>query len=123
MIDFSKITRVTIPEGVAIEIQDGNGNLVWDAFHMRYVSLGDSIAAGHSINEYWATNYGVGSQYGENGNTSTEIVPKSYTDLIKNKLEKSYDPLRVSTKSFAHSGDTVENLIAKLNHDRVKGAI
>ena len=54
---------------------------------ISYVSLGDSIAAGHTINSEWASDYGEGSQYGKNGNTSTVIVPNSYTDLIQKELK------------------------------------
>ena len=87
-----------------------------------YVSLGDSIAAGHTINDEWTTNYGEGSQYGKNGNTSTAIVPESYTDLIKDELAVKYNN-RSAVVSFARSGDTVADLIEKLNHERVQSSI
>ena len=87
-----------------------------------YVSLGDSIAAGHTINDEWTTNYGEGSQYGKNGNTSTAIVPESYTDLIKDELAVKYNN-RSAVVSFARSGDTVADLMEKLNHERVQSSI
>ena len=87
-----------------------------------YVSLGDSIAAGHTINDEWTTNYGEGSQYGKNGNTATVIVPESYTDLIKDELAAKYNN-RSAAVSFAHSGDTVADLMEKLNHDIVQRSI
>lgn len=88
-----------------------------------YVSLGDSIAAGHAINANWENHYGTRSQYGENGNISTVIVPNSYTDLISKHLKSQYGSDRVQTKSFAHSGDTVAHLMQKLDREAVKNAI
>ena len=88
-----------------------------------YVSLGDSIAAGHTINSEWASDYGEGSQYGKNGNTSTVIVPNSYTDLIQKELKNVNVDKIVSAKSFARSGDTVADLIEKLSHDVVRNEI
>lgn len=83
---------------------------------IRYVSLGDSIAAGHTINADWETNYGEGSQYGKNGNTSTTIVPECYTELIYNELVSMYGTDNVVATSFARSGDTVADLMSKLSH-------
>ncbi|MBO5789583.1 MAG: hypothetical protein J6R40_00320, partial [Clostridia bacterium] len=88
-----------------------------------YVSLGDSIAAGHAINANWENDYGEKSQYGENGNVSTIIVPASYTDLISKHLKSRYGSDRVEIKSFAHSGDTVAHLMQKLDREAVKNAI
>lgn len=90
---------------------------------IHYVSLGDSIAAGHTINAEWETNYGEGSQYGKNGNMSTAIVPQCYTDLIRNELVSIYGADRVAVTSFARSGDTVADLMDKLTHAAVKSAI
>ena len=89
----------------------------------RYVSLGDSIAAGHAIDTDWEKNYGYDSQYGANGNTSTVIVPGCYTDLIRKELEDTYGSDRVLTVSFARSGDTVADLMGKLDHETVRSAI
>lgn len=89
----------------------------------HYVSLGDSIAAGHAIDSQWINDYGEGSQYGKNGNTSTTIVPNSYTDLIKKELEVIYKENIVTASSFARSGDTVEDLLEKLSHDVVRNSI
>ncbi len=99
---------------------DGVWRLIKDSVY-RYVSLGDSIAAGHSINADWAEEYGTGSQYGENGNTSTAIVTDCYTDLIHRELASSKE--KVQTTSFAHSGDTVADLITKLTDDVVVNTI
>lgn len=90
---------------------------------VRVVTLGDSITAGHAIDSAWATNYGTGSQYGENGRTSTVLVPGSFPDLIRSKLTSIYGADRVSVTSFAHSGDTVADLMAKLDHAAVRSAI
>ena len=84
-----------------------------ELYKYSYVSLGDSIAAGHSINGDWQNDYGVKSQYGENGNTFTQIVPNSYTDLISKELVSRYGD-RAKTESYAHSGDTVADLIKKI---------
>lgn len=89
----------------------------------RYVSLGDSIAVGHSIDDWWATDYGMGAQYGENGNTETTLIPGSYTDLIHKDLVAQIPNKTIITKSFAHSGDTVSDLISKLSHTNVRNAI
>lgn len=90
---------------------------------VHYVSLGDSIAAGHSIDSGWNANYGMRSQYGENGNQYTIIVPGSYTDLIRNELEQVYGTNSTSAVSFAHSGDTVADLIAKIDNDTVRSEL
>ena len=95
-----------------------------------YVSLGDSIAAGHTIDENWATNYGEESQYFVNGNTETELVPNSYTHRMLKYLENVYGD-RVSCTSFARSGARVErngkddsrSLIHRLDDEGVRDAI
>ena len=91
---------------------------------IQYVSLGDSIAAGHSIDSNWETNYGERSQYGKDGNPNpTVIVPNSYTDRLKNDLTTSYADKDVYTYSFARSGDKVTDLMTKLDHDVVRKEI
>lgn len=87
-----------------------------------YVCLGDSIAAGHTINEDWARNYGEGSQYGKNGNTETAIVPGCYADILGKELLSVYGN-QAFVKSFARSGDTVADLMEKLTHEPVRNAI
>lgn len=87
-----------------------------------YVSLGDSIAAGHTINADWGKNYGEGSQYGKNGNTETAIVSGCYTDIIGDELLRVYGD-HAFVKSFARSGDTVADLMEKLTHEPVRNAI
>ncbi|MBR5835596.1 MAG: InlB B-repeat-containing protein [Bacteroidales bacterium] len=116
---MSEFVGMRIPEGNVVMIES-NGIVLWNST-FGYVSLGDSIPAGHTIDENWITDYGEGSQYGVNGNTSTAIVPDSYTD----RIGKALDELKgeVSSTSFARSGDTVADLIEKLSHDVVKKAI
>lgn len=113
---------------IIVAFHDGNDDVYLLAqIGVSYTSLGDSIAAGHTIDEDWATNYGEGSQYGKNGNTQTVIVPNSYTNLIGNQFIETYGETygknNVSVKSFARSGDTVADLIEKLSHDVVKDAL
>lgn len=123
MINFATLQGLTIPEGAVTQISDASGKVLWSInYDYRYVSLGDSIAAGHSINADWADDYGEGSQYGKNGNLSTTIVPGCYTDLIRAELESRVGG-RIKTTSFARSGDTVADLIAKLSHNVVINAI
>lgn len=122
MIDFSTVKGLIIPEGDVGKIIH-NGEILWSAADLRYVSLGDSIAAGHTIDENWETDYGYGSQYGSNGNTSTVIVPNCYTDLIRRDLANIYGEEYVTATSFAKSGDTVEDLMDKLSHNVVKSEI
>lgn len=123
MIDFSKVENFSIPEGNVVKIEV-DGKTLWQRYEYSYVSLGDSIAAGHSINDEWANNYGMGTQYGENGNKSTVIVPNSYTDLIRNDLVTKYGGnLKVSAKSFAHSGDRVINLLDKIRANNYENPV
>lgn len=118
---FSQVNDVRIPSGSAIRIRHGD-KVLWSPPLARYVSLGDSIAAGHTINSAWEDDYGTNSQYGNNGNTQTAIVPNSYTDLIHKDLVSLYGGT-VSAMSFAKSGDRVDDLIAMLDHDVVNRAI
>lgn len=122
MIDFGRVKRIAIPEGNVDSISI-DGKTVWGRIAANYVSLGDSIAAGHAINAEWERDYGTGSQYGENGNASTEVVPGCYTSIIGGNLASRYGAGRVKTVSFARSGDTVADLIAKLDHAAVRKAI
>lgn len=122
MIDFSKVQALTIPEGPVTRILDGSGNILWEAFRARYVSFGDSIAAGHSINDSWEANYGTGSQYGNNGRTETVVVPGSYTDLIHKELVAIHGD-KVRTTSFAKSGDRVDDLIRMLDDAKVRSSV
>lgn len=112
---FGKVRAVRIPSGTAKKIRY-NGVTLWEPAPFRYVSLGDSIAAGHSL-DGWSYD----TQYGKNGNTETLIIPGCYTDLIRNDLANRYD--RVKATSFARSGDTVADLMAKLDHAIVRNAI
>lgn len=121
---FSEVKAVRIPKGSAARIRSKE-LIRWEKFPVlaRYVSLGDSIAAGHTINSDWDKSYGERSQYGVNGNEETVIVPGCYTDLIRKDLLEKYGDGRIVVNSFARSGDTVADLMEKLNHDRVRNAI
>lgn len=122
MIDYSRLKSLTIPEGVVTQIAV-DGKVLWSRCNYQYVSFGDSIAAGHAIDSNWENDYGTRSQYGESGNTHTAIVPNTYTELIGGELNNRHGAGKVSSKSFAHSGDTVADLIEKLSHDEVKKTI
>ena len=121
---FSKVKAVRIPKGSAARIRSKE-LIRWEKYPIiaRYVSLGDSIAAGHTINSDWDKNYGERSQYGVNGNDHTKIVSGCYTDLIHKDLIEKHGGGRIAVTSFARSGDTVADLVAKLDHDVVKNAI
>ena len=122
MMKFSEVKGWKIPEGTLKRVRKKDSDLLWGDpnYERYYVSLGDSIAAGHTINADWDKNYGERSQYGVNGNTSTAIVPQSYTDLIRTDLYNTYDAGDVKVTSYARSGDTVADLMEKLNHAEVQ---
>jgi uncharacterized repeat protein (TIGR02543 family) len=111
-----------IPEGNVREVRDSLGRVMWSLpttpSSCAYVSLGDSIAAGHSLN-----GWSIDTQYGSNGRQSTHIVPESYTDRIRQDLISKYGADKVSAISFARSGDRVSDLITKLDHTLVRTAI
>lgn len=115
---FSDVDAVRVPNGNVVEIRS-NGLVLWDNCDGRYVSFGDSIAAGHTIDSNWERDYGWDSQYGSDGHTSTVIVPGSYTDLIRDDLVGSKGNNIVAT-SYAVSGHEVEHLIGLLDHDEVR---
>ena len=117
---FSDVNAVRIPKSAKRIRHDGK--VIWQPISARYVSLGDSIAAGHTINYDWEADYGTRSQYGNNGNTRTAIVPGSYTNLIHQDLTALHGGFVLAT-SFAQSGDTVADLVEKLDHAAVKKAI
>ena len=99
------------------------GRVFFKTFSINYVSFGDSIAAGHAINDSWERDYGTDSQYGNNGNTSTAIVPMCYTDLIHKELSDKYGSNNIITTSFAKSGDRVDDLLAKLSDNNITNAV
>lgn len=117
---FFDVKAWRIPKN-AIRVRH-NGKVIWQPISARYVSFGDSIAAGHAINDAWEKNYGTRSQYGNNGNTETAIVPGCYTDLIHKDLITTLGGI-VNLTSFAKSGDRVDDLIRMLDHDRVRNAV
>lgn len=103
-----------IPTGEKVEDIDLTDKFV-------YVSLGDSIGAGHSLRFY---NSGTDTQFGEQDENVayltrlyTDIEEGCYTDLIAKELTSTRDDVFV--RSFAHSGDRVENLLEKLNNENV----
>lgn len=120
-LDFAGVASVAVPEGGVERIERG-GVVLWEAAGLRYVSLGDSIAAGHAIDAEWADDYGEGSQYGKNGNAQTAIVPGCYTDLIRSELPNRAGG-RAKATSFARSGDAVADLMAKLSEAPVVAAL
>ena len=122
MIDFSTLKSLTIPEGNVIKIEV-DGVTQWERIKYRYVSLGDSIAAGQAIDYDWSSKYGYNSQYGVNQNTSTEIVAESYTDLIRKYLDGAFGDGQVSSRSYAVSGYRVFELIAQLSDAEVAKSI
>lgn len=117
---FSNVKAWRIPKN-AIRVRH-NGKVIWQPISARYVSFGDSIAAGHAINDNWEKNYGTRSQYGVNGNTETAIVPGCYTDLIHKNLISTLGG-NVNLTSFAKSGDRVDDLIRMLDHERVRNTV
>lgn len=118
---FGRVDEVRIPQGSAERIRYGD-KVLWSLPLARYVSLGDSIAAGHTINADWEKYYGEGSQYGKNGRTETVIVANCYTDLVRRDLAAKYNG-KITAISFARSGDTVADLMEKLTHEAVIKAI
>lgn len=90
---------------------------------INYVSFGDSIAAGHTINERWEKDYGRDSQYGANGNKYTAIVPGCYTDLLTKQLRATYGAGNVNIKSFAKSGNTLDDVVNQLDDTNVVAAL
>lgn len=136
MIDFAKLKSLTIPEGNVVQVEV-DGVVIWSASPgMVYVSLGDSIAAGHTINAEWEKKpfnedlgyyEGTDSQYGAtlsmntSPNSSTVIVKNSYTDLISKDLSSRHG--MVISKSFARSGNKVADLIEKLSHENIRNVL
>lgn len=120
MMDFLNMIGLNTPDGDVVKIEV-DGLTIWQC-HNKFVhlSFGDSIAAGHAIDSNWELNYGTGSQYGENGNTSTTLIPDCYTQRIHNRFATEHGADNVDTISFAHSGDRVSDLIRLLDHTVVR---
>ena len=122
-LDFSKVRGLTTPRGEVIQIarkDENNKNVIlWNRDSYWYISFGDSIAAGHAINDNWDKDYGTRSQYGGgSSNPSTVIVPGTYTDLIRSELkadpDKRDEKRTVTARSYARSGDINADLMDKL---------
>lgn len=108
--NFSTLKSLNIPEGKVTKIQSG-GRTLWQekaeviVSKFNYVSLGDSIAAGHMIDDTWAP----GDQYGHNAtNPSTYIYPGTYTDFMRKYLYGIYGESNVDAVSYARSGSMIE---------------
>lgn len=123
MTEWANVKALEMAEG-NVKFVELNDELLWKRRDLYgYVSLGDSIAAGHTINDDWESDYGADSQYGKNDNVSTALVPGCYTDLIRSDLITTYGEKNVFIRSFARSGDRVDDLMEKLTHDTVQRAI
>lgn len=119
-IDFSRITGIQTSRGLVTRIEI-DGKVAWNGLACRYVSLGDSIAAGQRIREEenlidpkcysW--------QFGTEGVASTAIIEQTYTDRIRDDAVSKYTANRVKATSFARSGDTVAALMNKLSQTSV----
>ena len=101
MVNFSCKNSINVN---AVEVEDGE--------QLKYVSLGDSIAAGHSL-----TGHNVNNQYGNSNNTSTQIVEGCYTQLFRDNVLKNYCN-NIEVVSFARSGQTSGQLLDKLQNDQ-----
>lgn len=93
---------------------------IQDQYAGVYVSFGDSIAAGHSL-DYFGS--GTSSQYGVNGNTSTYIIEDTYTDLIRAHMSSVYDDQQIKAISYARSGDRVDDLVNKLDDPTIINSV
>lgn len=87
----------------------------------EYVSLGDSICAGHAIDRGWYTYYNEAVQYNKKdindnnrGNCLTTLLPNTYTALLQKELQRKMTDKKVNATSFGHSGATVDDLIEML---------
>lgn len=87
---------------------------------ISYVSLGDSIAAGHALDS-WLNN--GKKEFGDAGLNSTPIYNESYTQAIYNNLVSIYGSDKVEAVSYARSGDQVCHLLSKLADDRVVNSL
>lgn len=122
MLNFADVTSIQIPEGIA-RIISVNGKDLWGVStptsKINYVSFGDSISAGHFINDAWydAPYYGGETQFGVNGNTETLIVKNCYVDLIHKKLQNVYGESNVKATSFSRSGSRLKMTDDDFNPD------
>ena len=120
IIGLSKVVSWATEKGNLAQVTDALGRVIWARVildggeRFSYVSLGDSIAVGHRIDENWLTDYGWDAQCGVGGRTHTTLVPGCYTDILRQELENIYGKNHVTVNTFAKSGDTVEDLIEKL---------
>lgn len=127
---FSQVSSWKIPEGQVANVKQKDSDLpfdlLWDKIRYRYVSLGDSIAAGQRIRDNDASLVPDGCyawQFGTAGVNSTTIQDGTYTDLIRDDIANVHGEYHVSATSFARSGDRVFDLMAKLKDTRSKEAI
>lgn len=121
MTNFPTLKGFSIPEGKVVKVMV-DGVPLWEVADepadppvqkFNYVSLGDSIAVGHRIDENWETDYGWDAQYRKTDpktgkvHMETVIVPNCYTDKISKYLQGVYGEGNVLTKSFAVSGSMI----------------
>ena len=113
--------RIMLPDGSdvikIIEKKGVNSNQIWETKKFRYVSLGDSIAAGCNITpEVGYSRLGFEfNPVGLNGQAfrdqPTVIIENTYTDrILKDLRSKKYTSDMVEGYSFATSGCTNEAL-------------
>lgn len=129
MIDYSILKSLEVADGSVKKMVDKievDGEAQWYRTKFRYVSLGDSIAAGHLIRQEERLNIPRcwEWQYGTEGIESTELIPGCYTDLIRAKLEETYggkEHIKVTT--YARSGDQVSHVMAKLRENDHKNPV
>lgn len=129
MINFNNITEITIPQGRVTKIQCGT-NTLWEESAFNYVSLGDSIAAGHGIDPYignedlWLSGIDKWQYCQANNWKPTTVQEGTYTYRLTELLKGTYG--KVKTTSFARSGDQSTNLCAYFNannHPKVSQAL
>ena len=74
-IDFSKVTGIRTSRGLVTRIEI-DGKVAWNGVACRYVSLGDSIAAGQGAGEtrYYQYPDCLDYQYGGKGRLNTMIL-------------------------------------------------
>lgn len=97
---FGSVDKVRIPKGSANRIRYGN-KVLW-SLPFRYVSLGDSIAAGWGVEDR---------------------AEDSYFGLLKNKFKAIYGAGKVRAVNHAEGGDQVNHLMRKLNNATIRNDV
>lgn len=104
MIDFAKTNTLTLFDGVTnknvIKVEDvASKKVLWQAYKYRYVSLGDSIAAGWGVDDR---------------------ANDSYFGLLRDELKTIYGTNRVYGVNHAEGGDQVRHLMTKLKDPTIR---